>query len=109
MPTQGEPNLAPEHNARRLSRHHALVIIGQCNLLVCPASNAPPQLPPSGLDEQLTAPQSGDEPQTIAGLLASKEDDPSIKAALMKFQKDHGITAMGFFGPITRTAVEAAI
>jgi hypothetical protein len=33
------------------------------------------------LDERLTAPQSGDEPQTIAGMLASKEDDPATKAA----------------------------
>lgn len=34
---------------------------------------------------------------------------PATKAALMKFQKDHGITATGFFGPKTRTAIEAAI
>jgi acyl-homoserine lactone acylase PvdQ len=33
------------------------------------------------LDERLASPQSGDEPQTIAGMLASKEDDPSTKAA----------------------------
>ena len=34
---------------------------------------------------------------------------PATKAALMKFQKDHGITPTGFFGPITRTAIGAAI
>ena len=34
---------------------------------------------------------------------------PATKAALVKFQKDHGITATGFFGPLTRTAIEAAI
>lgn len=33
------------------------------------------------LDDRLTAPQSSDEPLTIAEVLASKQDDPSIKAA----------------------------
>jgi hypothetical protein len=33
------------------------------------------------LDERLAAPQPGDEPLTIAELLASKQDDPSTKAA----------------------------
>jgi hypothetical protein len=33
------------------------------------------------LDERLTAPQQGDEPLTFADVLASKQDDPSTKAA----------------------------
>jgi hypothetical protein len=33
------------------------------------------------LDDRLTAPQSSDEPLTIAEVLASKQDDPSTKAA----------------------------
>jgi hypothetical protein len=33
------------------------------------------------LDERLTAPQPGDEPLTFADVLASKQDDPSTKAA----------------------------